>query len=143
MSLIVIPPTAKTGSRIYADHLFPAIVSAVLGLTICRAEVPEPKIERGRFDSNGKLVVTVSSLPPVGCSLALWGGLVSGSVDTLITTKKITEANSTLATISVRTRRKYYCKRRTLNVRIISECYPEATPSEPLRVSVPASNIQK
>lgn len=131
------------GRRISKVHFLLAITVAIFSGRASQAELSVPNIESGRFDANGKLLVTVSSPPPAGCSLALWGGLSSTSVDTLITAKKLTDAEIALGTVSIRTRRRYYCKRRTLYVRVISECYPAAAPSKVVKVSVPTANIQR
>lgn len=120
-----------------------AIVSTILALTSAQAEILTPTIEGGRFDTKGRLSIIITKIPPTGCSLALWGGVSSKSIDTLITARKINDADSVRTSITIRTRRKYYCKERTLYVRIISECYPEAAPSKVVRVSVPAENILK
>ncbi len=102
-------------------------------------------INSARFDAQGRLVVKVSEVGTENCYLTVYGGLTRKSVDTAIIGRLATGAEVLGNRAAIRTRRRYYCKKRTLLVNVQRLCTDDTPPStsDTVEVSVPAGNVKR
>lgn len=114
--------------------------------TAAFAQVSKPKISSAKFDSDGKLIVSVSYDAIAGCYVAINGGLSSSSVSTGITSIQLSSSQAEKGKATIKTKRKYYCKRRTLYVNAELTCLNDvigSATSSVKSVSVPSSNVKR
>ena len=122
-----------------------AVIFAGFLPAIAHAQVETPIIASASFDDDGKLVVKTRLDAVAGCYVSVSGGLSRGSVDTGITSIQLTEAQAARRSVTLRTKRRYYCKKRTLYVNVELLCLNEvvgSATSAVKAVSVPASNLK-
>ena len=113
---------------------------------IASAEIPIPILNSAKFDSQGRLVVKVSSLPIEGCYVTVNGGLSSHKIDTAIVGIVMSASDAEKKSVTIRTMRKYFCKRRTLYVNVESVCLNTEigqTNSKVKSVAVPDTNFKR
>ena len=103
--------------------------------------IATPQIDSLSFDRRGRLVAQVSQLSPPGCSLVIWAGTTSNSIDDIVTSHTITADEYTQNYATFRTRRKYACPQRTMYIYVVSECYPTGASRSNIRtLRVPRQN---
>ena len=126
--------------------LFSLVVSCFVVFSGAFAQVPTPTIKKANFDSQGRLVVVISDLPASGCYVSVNGGLTSKKVDTGITSHILTDAEAAKSRYQLRTKRRYYCRRRTLYVNVESLCLNDTigqATSSVRAVSVPSGSVRR
>jgi hypothetical protein len=110
------------------------------------AQVEAPTIVSAKFDHEGKLLVRGEFEAIAGCYLALNGGLSMSSISTGITSTQLTESQANKGTVTLRTKRRYYCKKRTLYVNLELVCLNSvigSATSAGRSVSVPITNLKR
>jgi hypothetical protein len=108
---------------------------------IAQEIIPTPQIESLSFDRRGRLVAQVSQLSSPGCSLVIWAGTTSNTIDDIVTSHTVTADEHTQNYVTFRTRRKYACPQRTMYIYVVSECYPVGASRSSIRVlRVPRRN---
>lgn len=108
---------------------------------IAQDAIPTPEINSLSFDRRGRLVAHVSEMSSPGCSLVIWAGTTSDSIDDIVTSHTITAEEHTQNYAIFRTRRRYACPRRTMYIYVVSECYPIGASRSSIRtLRVPRQN---
>lgn len=128
-------------------NLFLTVAAILPLLWIAKSDAQEitpPVLKKASFDSQGRLVTKVSNLLAEGCYIAIQGGLTSKTVNTDIISKQLTASDVKKGTITIQTKRRYYCKRRTLYVRAEQICFEPVsqTDSDAKAVPVPSGNVK-
>jgi len=81
-----------------------------------------------------------------GCYLGVYGGLKADKVDTLIIARQLTANQASSGKLNFATKRRYFCKRRTLYVDVELVCLGDEVgqfTSAVTSVTVPNSNIRR
>lgn len=127
-------------------YIWTILLVILLSTTQAFAQVTAPKISSAKFNTDGKLEVTTSFEAISGCYLAVNGGLSESEVSTGITAIKLTAAQSDKGRVTIKTKRKYYCKKRKLYVNVELTCLNDvigSATSSVKAVSVPLTNFRK
>ena len=125
------------------------IIMAVLipfFVTVAEAQVEAPTISSASFDSDGKLVVKTKFSAIEGCYIALNGGLSKNSVETGITSVQLSSSQASRGVVTLRTKRRYYCSKRTLFVNTELVCLNSligSATSSAKAVAVPSVNVKR
>lgn len=110
------------------------------------ADLTTPVIKRVAFDPSGRLSVVVTSQPPQGCYLSVYGGLTRNKVDTGIISTLLDSDDANAKQVKILTKRRYYCKRRKLFVSVEAVCLKDdligSATSSVMAVAVPEANIR-
>lgn len=115
-------------------------------VAVAEAQVEQPKISSATFDDDGKLIVKTKFSAIAGCYVSVNGGLSRNDVETGITSVQLSEAQATRGAVTLKTRRRYYCQKRTLYVNVELVCLNEvigSATSAVKAVTVPSSNVRR
>lgn len=107
--------------------------------------IGDPVLTSAKFDANGKLLVKVKEFSPLQCYITVVGGLSRNKIDTPIISRQVTNKDAQSDVLSIRTARRYYCKKRKLYVQIEKVCLGDLvgqTLSEVKVVDVPVGNVR-
>ncbi len=121
-------------------------LGACIGLSAAHADTfVEPILSAAKFTTDGKLQVRVKEIGPAGCYIAVNGGLSTRDITTRIIATRVTASDLEKETLTITTKRKYFCKRRKLLVQIEKICLGDLIGSgysSAKSVSVPAANVK-
>lgn len=118
----------------------------MLSVVAAEAQVEVPTISSASFDSDGKLVVKTKFTAIEGCYVALNGGISKNSVETGITSVQLSASQAARGAVTLRTKRRYYCSKRTLYVNTELVCLNSligSATSEAKAVAVPRGNVKR
>ena len=107
------------------------------------AQVATPQLVSARFDFQGRLLVKSKFEAIEGCYVAINGGLTASSVETGIIGTQLTAREAAAGVITIRTKRRYFCKKRKLFLNVELVCLNEvigSATSSVRAVSVPDGN---
>ena len=119
------------------------VISSLCSVPTAQSQIADPILRNASFDSSGRLMVSTNFSAYEGCYVTVKGGLSPNKIDTAIISKQLTQAAAEKGAISIRTVRRYFCKRRTLYVNIELVCLGDvigSALSKTKAVPVPASN---
>ena len=109
------------------------------------AEITTPQITSAAFDATGRLKVKVSDVGYEGCYITVNGGLSRSTTTTAIVSTQISAAEAASNKVAIKTRRKYFCRRRTLYVSLEKVCLGNeigSANSSVKAVRVPTGNVR-